>query len=296
MEASNKTTLVPSLLLAALLGSVAASPSTAHAQFRAEASASFQVGPATGLAPVAPPPPTTPPPPPAPPTPPPPPPQPVVTPAPPAPPPISATVTVAPPPPIQPVAPRIKKKRRRTSRYATKLGLHMAGGGILADNTRMGGISGALRLRPLAPLAFDFSVGYYKGQTGGDSARFGDERREIPVSAEVLFFVKSRRFLQLYLLTGHALSFSETWDSQGSGRSSHHVYAHNTAGAGMELRFGKRFALNGDIRGFLRTRLTDEDGLDRPEYVELDDNGNPTGRTTDTSIGGLFQLGGTLYF
>ena len=61
--------------------------------------------------------------------------------------------------------------------------------------------------------------------------------------------------------------------------------------AGLELRLNEWFAINGDIRGFIRTRI-DDDG--RPEFVEVDADGSQ--RSTNTSGGVTANLGATLYF
>jgi hypothetical protein len=62
------------------------------------------------------------------------------------------------------------------------------------------------------------------------------------------------------------------------------------AGIGLELRLSRHFAINGDVRGFIRGRIDDQAQYS-PEFVNT-----TTGQTTNTSGGGLLTLGMTFYF
>ena len=69
-----------------------------------------------------------------------------------------------------------------------------------------------------------------------------------------------------------------------------YTYFGGQAGAGLEFRIARHFAMNLDARGFLRSR-TDSASATQPEYV------NPTtGQTTNTSDGVLITAGMTFYF
>mgnify|MGYP001818243251 CR=1 FL=1 len=90
----------------------------------------------------------------------------------------------APPPPPP-------KKRER------KVGLHADFGGTFGPEVTMGGFSGALRFRPKEYLGIDLGSGYF---VGNDYQGF--DRSEIPVTANVLFFVNPQHKLQVYFLLG----------------------------------------------------------------------------------------------
>jgi len=61
-------------------------------------------------------------------------------------------------------------------------------------------------------------------------------------------------------------------------------------GAGLEFRVTRRVSLNLDLVGFMRGR-TDQEARVQPEFTDPD-----TGRTTNTSGGGLFRGGITFYW
>ena len=165
-------------------------------------------------------------------------------------------------------------------------GVHGEIGAMAMDNVAMGGGSVALRFRPSPWFALDVGIGSYAG-----SDHNNDDRVEVPFTANGLFFVNPQNRLQLYILGGLGASYAHV-DSFGIGSGfdsffgRDFTYFGGQAGVGLEWRVGRNFALNTDLRGFIRTRT---DGGETPEFISA------TGQTTDTSGGFYWTLGATLY-
>lgn len=159
-----------------------------------------------------------------------------------------------------------------------KVGLHFDVGGTFGPQVLMGGFSGALRFRPKEHFALDLGSGYL---AGNDYQGF--YRTEIPVTANMLFFVNPQHKLQVYFLLGPGMSFARVDTFYEVRRM---TYIGGQAGMGLELRLARAFALNFDVRGVLRHRV---DGDPRPEFVDGD-------RSTDTSGGAVMTFGATFYF
>jgi hypothetical protein len=159
-----------------------------------------------------------------------------------------------------------------------KVGLHFDVGGTFGPQVLMGGFSGALRFRPKQHIGLDLGSGYFAG-----SDYQGFYRTEVPVTANMLFFVNPQHKLQVYFLLGPGLSFGRVDTFYEVRRM---TYVGGQAGLGLELRLAKAFALNTDVRGVLRYRV---DGDPRPEFVD-------GGRSTDTSGGAVLTFGATFYF
>ena len=175
-------------------------------------------------------------------------------------------------PPAQVSKPPAPPKRDR------KFGLHFDVGGTFGPQVLMGGFSGALRFRPKEHVGIDLGSGYF---AGNDYQGF--YRTEIPLTANVLFFVNPQHKLQVYFLVGPGLSFGRV-DTLNEIRRMTHIGGQ--AGVGLELRIAPAFALNADIRGILRHRI---DSDPRPEFFDGT-------RSTNTSGGAVLTFGGTLYF
>jgi hypothetical protein len=175
-------------------------------------------------------------------------------------------------PPAQVSKPPAPPKRDR------KFGLHFDVGGTFGPQVLMGGFSGALRFRPKEHVGIDLGSGYF---AGNDYQGF--YRTEIPLTANVLFFVNPQHKLQVYFLMGPGLSFGRV-DTLNEIRRMTHIGGQ--AGVGLELRIAPAFALNADIRGILRHRI---DSDPRPEFFDGT-------RSTNTSGGAVLTFGGTLYF
>ncbi len=193
-------------------------------------------------------------------------------------------VRQAPPPPPRQTAvvydaPPPRPKQKKDPNGNRKFGLHAHLGGFLGDTAKMGGVSGALRIRPKSHFAIDIGAGIY----GGTDFE-GDRRKEIPITADLLFFVNPQHRMQFYLLVGGGGALATKKLPDGEVRDL--GYAGGQAGAGFEWRIAKGFALNSDVRAFLRHRV---DNDPRPEFTS-------GGRTSNTSFGALVTLGTTFYF
>lgn len=241
------------------------------------------------------------------PPPPPPPPQPapepptvVVQPAPPPqPPPQPPTVVVqpAPQPPPQPQvvqvqpAPQpqvVQQPQRRRFPYST-VGVHLHLSGLFGDELAMGGAGGAFRIRPNPWFAIDLGAGLYHGNDYN-----GLERTELPLTADALFFFNPHHRFQVYALLGVGGSWSHAeGDNRFTGNYMSREYAHlgGSLGLGLEWRISRVFALNLDVRGFVRQRVDDNP---EPEFRERTDSGSF--QSTDTSGGVVGQFGMTFYF
>jgi hypothetical protein len=159
-----------------------------------------------------------------------------------------------------------------------KVGLHFDVGGTFGPQVVMGGFSGALRFRPKEHVGIDLGSGYF---AGNDYQGF--YRTEIPLTANVLFFVNPQHKLQLYFLMGPGVSFGRVNTFNEVRRMTH---IGGQAGIGLELRLAPAFALNVDARGIIRHRI---DNDPRPEFIDGT-------RSTNTSGGAVLTFGGTIYF
>lgn len=182
------------------------------------------------------------------------------------------TVVVVKHTPIQQPKPPPPKKRDR------KIGLHFDFGGSFGPRVQMGGVGGALRFRPTEHVGIDLGSGYY---AGNDYQGF--YRTEIPLTANVLFFLNPQHKFQFYFVVGPGLSFGRV-DTINEVRRMTHVGGQG--GFGVELRLAPAFALNADVRGVIRHRI---DNDPRPEFFDGT-------RSTNTSGGAVLTFGGTFYF
>jgi hypothetical protein len=235
----------------------------------------------------------TPPPPPvivAPPPPPPPPPI-VVTPPPrppvvivqPPPPPPRQVVIVQPPPPRQQVV-QVQLQRQRIVRRQlvpdSDFGLHFAGTAVLTEADGYGGVLGGFRLRPIPHIGIDLTVGAYRGST----------RWEFPLVADVLIFFNPQHRFQVYALAGVGASYALQELGFGRSRTRELGYVGGEVGLGFEWRISRLFALNFDVRGFVRHHIDDGTG---PEFTRVNPDG--TVQSTDASGGVYGTLGMTFY-
>jgi hypothetical protein len=227
-----------------------------------------------------------------------PPPPPVVV-APPPPPPQPPVVVVQqPPPPVivtrpapQPQVVEVRVPRRRVVYDlvpAFDMGLHLQIGGIFSDRIAVGGGGAAFRIRPIEWFAIDLGGGIYGGQDYQ-----GADRWEVPLVADLLFFFNPGDRFQFYALVGGGVSIGQQGSYVRGGRdfvaARDLAYVGGEAGIGLEWRIGRHFALNLDVRGFLREQV----GSASPEFVEV--SGGRT-QTTNTSGGFTGNVGMTFYF
>lgn len=175
---------------------------------------------------------------------------------------------------------------------APRWGVHAELGAMTTGGVAMGGGGVAFRLRPSPWFALDLGVGSYGGQDYN-----GNDRVEVPFSANGLFFINPQSRWQFYLLGGLGASYAHT-DGLGTYAGPAHLdmsmfgndysYFGGQLGVGLEWRMSRNFALNTDFRAFVRTRT---DGGSTPEFTDPD-----TGATTDTSGGAYWTGGATLYW
>jgi hypothetical protein len=207
------------------------------------------------------------------------------------PPPPQQVVVVAPPPREPPVV-AVQTVRQRRVVYdlvpTFDMGLHIDGGVMFSDRIGMGGFNAALRIRPESHIGIDIGTGFWYG-----SDYNGREHWEMPVQADLLVFFNPENMFQVYGVIGGGMSFGNaggTSTSTGYVGGRDLMYAGGEAGLGAELRLSRFFALNLDVRGFIRQRVGDGP----PEFQQI----TPAGliQTTDTSGGFYGTLGMTFYF
>ncbi len=154
------------------------------------------------------------------------------------------------------------------------------GGGGGSESFAMGGDLG-FRFRPSRVFGIQALIGHYNGTDDWDTTR-----SETPVTFDFLFFLNRSDRFQFFLSAGAGVSFTTLqtgdWDTYYE-RDFLHVGVQG--GAGMEWRFGRRFAMSATGRIILREALGSG-------YEFRDDF---TGRETNTSIGALFNVGFHFY-
>jgi hypothetical protein len=169
------------------------------------------------------------------------------------------------------------------------LNLHLQGAMIgrgRTDDSGMGGLGAGLRFRPHPVVAIEPTIDFYGGRDYN-----GFQRGETAFTLNTLLFATPRaKVVQLYFPIGFGWSGARVVDDRSAGpeREFHYSYFGMQAGVGLEFRLSRHFALNTDLRGFIRGR-TDDDARQNPEFVD-------GSRSTNTSGGGLLSLGMTSYF
>jgi hypothetical protein len=162
------------------------------------------------------------------------------------------------------------------------LNLH-AQGAAIGHGTAVGGFGGGLRFKPARTFGLEADFDFL----GGHDYQ-GNDRNETAFTLNGLVFVNPRSPVQVYLLLGfgwsgaHVVNLPQSLDANYS-------YFGGQAGIGLELRMSHMLAFNADFRGFIRGR-TDSGAELQPEFTD------PAGRSTNTSGGGLFTGGMSLYF
>jgi hypothetical protein len=155
-----------------------------------------------------------------------------------------------------------------------------------ANNSGMGGLGFGLRYKPVPFFGLEADVDFWGGRD-----YYGNQRQETAFALNTLFFVNPKSKVQLYFLAGIGWSSATVNDDSSiNGTQANYSYFGGQAGGGLEFRLGRHFALNGDVRGFIRGR-TDNGAQTAPEYVDP-----TTGRTTNTSGGAIITGGMTFYF
>jgi hypothetical protein len=152
-----------------------------------------------------------------------------------------------------------------------------------ASNAKMGGLGFAIRTRPWGHFAVDFGIDFINGIDYQ-----GNRRQEIPLSLNALWFLNPRSKAQFYFIGG--INWSNARVDLPAGNRADYTYFGAQGGAGLEIRFSRRIAMNFDFLGFIRGR-TDDGARQQPEFIDP-----TTGRSTNTSGGGLMRLGLTAYW
>jgi opacity protein-like surface antigen len=152
-----------------------------------------------------------------------------------------------------------------------------------ADDAGMGGLGFSLRARPTGHFALDFGVDFLSGTDFN-----GYKRSEVPFTVNAMLFVNPKDRAQLYFLGGMGWSSAQVEVTNGA--TEKYSYFGLQSGVGLEYRATRTVALNVDLIGFVRGR-TDRAAANNPEFIDPS-----TGRTTNTSGGGLLRGGLTFYW
>ena len=189
--------------------------------------------------------------------------------------------------------PKIKRKRRWRKEWGFNLRLQ---GVLMGDDedrhpdSGMGGLGFSFRYRPVPHFAFDAGLDFL----GGTDYQ-GNQRSETALLLSGIVFFNPKDKVQVYTIGGIGFSGADVQRVRTLGNTEveeneEYRYFGGHLGMGLEFRVGKKTALNLDVLGFVRGR-TDEKARNEPEFVDPD-----TGRTTNTSGGGLFRGGITFYW
>jgi hypothetical protein len=205
-----------------------------------------------------------------------------------------------PPPPPPPPPPRPYNR--------SEWGINMRVEGIAlgrssASSSGMGGLGLGLRFRPVPAFAMELGADL----VGGIDFN-GYQRLETPLSFSGLVYVNPRSKVQFYLTGGVDWSHARISADDGTtptlgyrdgsyrmsmmseGYKQDYYYLGGHGGVGLEFRLGKHVALDLDTIGFIRSRV-DRNAQGSPEFVDP-----TTGKTTNTSGGGLFRFGMTIWW
>ncbi|MDI1477431.1 outer membrane beta-barrel protein [Polyangium sp. y55x31] len=160
----------------------------------------------------------------------------------------------------------------------------------------MGGFGLGLRYRPVPAFAVEGSFDIIGGTDYN-----GFDRVETPFSLSGLLYVNPRSRAQFYLTGGvhwsSATVQSENADPRlspnpdGNNFSAEYSYFGGQGGIGLEFRVSRRLALNIDALAFIRKRTDDNAETGPAEFID-----SSSGRTTNTSGGGLFRGGLTFWW
>jgi hypothetical protein len=193
--------------------------------------------------------------------------------------------------------PRVQPARPRHRRGFREWGLNLhAVVGLMGNDSNMSpdadmnGLGGALRFRPIPHIAIEGAVELLWGTDYNGYQRFEDA-----FLLNGLFFANPRSAVQLYGIAGFGFG-AAFLDSglQANGqpvlRDETYRYVGAQLGIGVEGRVTRHFALGADLIGFLRWR-TDRGAAQNPEFVDP-----ASGRSTNSSGGGLLRLGATFYW
>lgn len=196
--------------------------------------------------------------------------------------------------------PQAKKRpyRRRWGFNMRLQGVMMGDNDQRSDESGMGGVGFSFRYRPIRHFAFDVGLDFFGGKDWQ-----GNDRSETALMMNGLIYFNPKDAVQVYTLAGIGFSGARVRPSEatqiqdgtqivgdGGVEERNYSYFGGQLGIGLEFRVSHKVSLNLDVVGFIRGR-TDEKARYQPEFVDPD-----TGRTTNTSGGGLFRGGITFYW
>lgn len=167
------------------------------------------------------------------------------------------------------------------------LNLHLAGamlGKGRDGDAGMAMLGLGLRYRPVPMAAIEASLDFAGGRDYN-----GYRRSETALTFNGLIFLNPKSKTQVYLLGGFGWAGAKAVDDRGDDATYRYGYLGVQGGVGLEFRLSKVVALNIDMRGFVRGRVDDNRRVS-PEFTD------GTGRSTNTSGGGLLQGGITFYW
>lgn len=206
-------------------------------------------------------------------------------------------VYVLPPPGlVRPVPPPPPKRVLAPTRWGLNLrveGIAMAGRSRASGDAGMGGLGVSFRFRPVPAFAIDAGLDVLGGRDYN-----GFVRTELPLSLSGILYVNPKSRVQFYLIAGLDGSFAEVRSSRPSPLLSNdyydgdyhaeYTYFGGHGGLGLEFRLARHVALDLDGMAFVRSRTDDGPA---PEFFDP-----RTGRTTNTSGGGIFRFGVTFWW
>lgn len=155
------------------------------------------------------------------------------------------------------------------------------------DDAHMGGLGLGVRYKPTTQVAVQGDVDFFGGRDYN-----GYRRSETAFSLNLYYFPAKTAKTQVYFLGGLGWSVARAVDDLAGYDRANYRYGYFgfQTGIGIEFRLSRAFALNTDLRGFLRTRV-DKNKDSEPEFFDPQ-----TGRTSNTSGGAMFTAGMTFYF
>jgi hypothetical protein len=161
------------------------------------------------------------------------------------------------------------------------------------SDTSMGGLGTGLRYRiyPEFALEGDLELGFGTDYNGFD-------RTEASLLFHAIGILNPRSIVRAYVFGGFGASTARVSGTSRnadiapawSKRHQDYGYFGFDIGAGAELRISPRVGVHVDLLGFVRDR-TDADRGSAPEFTDP-----KTGRTTNSSGGGLLRVGAMFYF
>ncbi len=186
------------------------------------------------------------------------------------------------------------KRQRYRPRWGLNLRLEGVGMGHDANQTDknnnssgMAGLGFSFRYRPVLHFAFDVGLDFFDGRDWS-----GYQRNEDALMFNGIIFFNPKDAVQFYTIGGFGFARARVQVDNGTDPVTNEDYSYfgGQLGVGLEFRVSHRVSLNLDAIGFIRGR-TNPQAQTQPEFTDP-----TTGRSTNTSGGGLFRGGITFYW